>query len=92
MVKAHHVPNHIYTDFHIINFTIVISQRPNASLIIIMNTAVRILTQHANLWATCIYLCIRGKRKMNFPKPFFWFVLITYKLPSKTLERDLEEW
>ena len=49
MVKTHHVPNHIYTDFHIINFTIVISQRPNASLIIIMNTAVRILTQHANL-------------------------------------------
>ena len=41
MVKSHHVPNHIYTDFHIINFTIVISQSPNTSLIIIMNTPVQ---------------------------------------------------
>ena len=40
MVKSHHVTNHIYTDFHIINFTIVISQSPNTSLIIIMNTPV----------------------------------------------------
>ena len=30
--------NHIYRDFHIINSTIVISQSPNTSLIIIMNT------------------------------------------------------
>ena len=53
MVKSHHGTNHIYTDFHIINFSIVISQRPNTSLIIIMNTPVENSKQHEYLKPSC---------------------------------------
>ena len=53
MVKSHHGTNHIYTDFHIINFSIVISQRPNTSLIIIMNTTVENSKQHEYLKPSC---------------------------------------
>ena len=73
MVKTHHVPNHIYTDFHIINFTIVISQSPNTSLIIIMNTPVE-NAKPAGQSSSFLDICILIPTN-PFLSPLFYLIL-----------------